>query len=240
MKFHNKLDAQRFLAEIGKLNEALSVSDTYQATDEELKSFISLRSPLVRKIKNHRQSSVQKANWRTNRFKIMRGIKSFHKSVAGKRFHRKLGRLLATRITRDKTSDSSVYDKHEALEGINSLKQHLIVELGYFHILYEQIEIEELLLDHAIPILSDIEKKILGDEDLTDDEQAFIMDMIERDVLLDEISKTTGESFENLKKWCEDITTELESNGITQDSPEYVTELLKVLIHSSNETKNGI
>lgn len=242
MKFHSTLDAQAFMVEIGKLQEAMEVNASYTPTNEELQSFIGGRTGLVRKIKNHRQSSKQRANWRENRFKIMRGIKSFHKSTDGKRFHRKLGRFLATRLTKDKkrTTDESIYDKHEALNGISSLKQHLIVELGYFHSLYEQVEVEELVMDNSLPVLTEIENKIITGEDLNDDEITFIMDMLDRNTLLDELSKITGESFDNLKQWCEDITIDLEKSGITNESPEYYVELLKGLLHSSCETKDGI
>jgi len=244
MKFHNKLDVQSFLVEIGRpLQEAIEANEGYVPTSEELSSFISGRTSLVKNIKNRRQSANSKANWRENRYKIMRGIKSFHKSTDGKRFHRKLGRFLATRITKDKRgsiTDESIYDKHEALNGISSLKQHLVVELGYFHSLYEQVEIEELIMDNALPVLTEIENKVLTGNELTADEITFISDMIDQNTLLDEIAKITGESFDNLKKWCEDITIDLQNKGITYDSPEFVSELLKTLLLSSHETKNSI
>lgn len=243
MKFHSKIDAQTFLIELGKVAEALAVNEEYVPTSEELSSFISSRTSLVKNIKNRRQSSKQKANWRENRFKIMRGIKSFHKSTDGKRFHRKLGRFLATRITKDKrgsNTSESFYEKHEALNGLVSLKQHLVVELGYYHNLYEQVELEEMITDNALPVLTEIENKILTGDDLNQDEISFIMDMIDENTLLDEISKLTGESFDNIKKWCEDSKIELEQRGISNESPEYFTELLKYLFHSSRETKNGV
>jgi hypothetical protein len=239
MKFHNQIDAQSFLIEIGKMSEALSISNDWEPTDEELKSFISQRSPLVRKIKNHRQSSKQKANWRENRYKIMRGIKSFHKSVDGKRFHRKLGRLLATRITKDKnTNEDTIQEKYEALNALSSLKQHMLVELNYFHKLYEQVEMEEMVLDSSLHMLSELEKKVLSGDDLDQDEIAFIADMVDKNTLLDEIAKSTGETFDNIKKWCDTVTTELTANGINQDGPEFYTELFKTLILSANETKS--
>jgi hypothetical protein len=238
MKFHSLLDAQSFLLEIGKLDEVHLVDSNWKPTDEELKSFISQRSPLVRTIKNHRQSSKQKANWRENRYKIMRGIKSFHKSVDGKRFHRKLGRLLATRVTKDKNSTgSSVQDKYESLQAIVALKQHMLVELGYFRKLYEQVEMEEMIVDSSLPMLTELEKKVLNDTDLDQDEITFLADMVDKKTLLDEIAKCTGETFDNINKWCDDKTTELTANGINQDSPEFYTELFKTLILSANETK---
>lgn len=238
MKFHNVLDAQKFLIEIGKLNEAMTVDSVYEPTNEEISAFISIRSPLVSKIKDHRQASASKANWRQNRYKIMRGIKSFHSSVEGKRFHRKLGRFLATRITREKATNESVFEMHEALVGLNSLRQHLIVELGYFHNLYEQIEVEELVVDYAVPMLSSIETKVLKGEELDSDEWSFLMDMVSKNHLVSALSELTGESFENLNNMYDTIISDLEKNGIKKENPEYYDYLVKSLIKSCHETKN--
>ena len=61
--------------------------------------FIKKRRGLVSRLKDMQKSGKTKAQWRTGRWKIMRGIKRFHRSTEGKRFHRQLGRFLATRDT---------------------------------------------------------------------------------------------------------------------------------------------
>jgi hypothetical protein len=243
MKFKDKLDAQSFLLEVGNTTKASSVTEAYEPTEEEMKSFISQRGSLSKHIKNRRKSAKQKASWRKNRHKIMRGIKSFHKSTDGKRFHRKLGRFLATRITRDKRpshKSESFSDIFESLNALTSLKQHLIVELGYYHRVYERIEVEEMILENALQMLSEIENKVVNGYNLTEDELAMLFDMVNQDTLLDELSKLTGEAFENLKKWCEDITNDLENSGISQDSEKFIEELIKNLILSARETKHDV
>ena len=152
MKFSSITDVQSFLLEIGMLEECYKVNSTnYEPTSEQLDTFIRNRSPVIQSIKNNKKSSSQKYNWLKNRSKIMRGISRFHRSADGKKFHRKLGLFLATRIS-ESVSDS-FYDKNDYLISLNSLKQHLLIELSYFKPLLESVETEIMILDYALPII---------------------------------------------------------------------------------------
>jgi len=93
---------------------------------------------------------------------MLKGIRAFHKSVAGKRFHRRLGNFLASRITRKKEKPTEALEfntlmsKQASLKGLTSAKQHLFVELEYFHQLEEHIQLEEFLIDYALPYFRNI------------------------------------------------------------------------------------
>ena len=202
MKFQTTLDAQTFLLEILKFDKITEVNETYVPTSEEMDLFIKHREPLVKRIKNYAKSSAQKANWRQNRTNMMKGIKSFHRSVDGKRFHRRLGRFLSTRITKDRETNEgyqTLLAKQEYLKGINSAKQHLFVELEYFHQLEAQVEIEEMILEYAIPFFRSIEEKIITNEELTDDELVFLMDLTEEKTLIQSIAEKLGKEFAEIE-----------------------------------------
>jgi len=224
MKFNTTLDAQTFLTEVREFSKIKDADEKYEPTNEEVQSFLKARTPLVKKLKNNRKSSAQKANWRQNRYKMMKGIKAFHKSVKGKRFHRKLGTFLATRLFRAKTSESGfsmLLSKQGYLKGLNSAKQHLLVELEYFHQLQEQVELEEFITDYAYPYFRSIEEKVIIDEDLTDDELVFLFDLVEANALITSFSDKTGLTFAQIEKMWNAIRNDLNKEGITDDDEKF-------------------
>lgn len=229
MKFNNLLDLQTFLLEIKEYDLAVNVSEDFNPTNEQVKSFLKARTPLVKKMKDHRKSSTQKANWRGNRHKMMKGIKAFHKSVEGKRFHKRLGRFMATRILRQrnprKPGKSKKCEsffvlmevKKDYLLGLNAAKQHLFVELQYFHTLQEQVEFEEFLVDYALPYFRVIEEKILADEELTNDELTFIYDLTRTDAMLQSFSERLNTEFAEIEKVWNSIVGDLNKNGTIEE-----------------------
>lgn len=223
MKFKSDLDAQLFLTEVGAFDLLNEADKEYKPNEELLEEFVKRRSPLVKKIKDHRKSSNQKNNWKKNRHKMMKGIKTFHKSVEGKRFHRKLGRFLATRITRGKKQTSALkkdeeftllMQKQEALKGLTSVKQHLFVELEYFHKLDEQVELEEMIIDYAIPLLQSIENSILHNIDLSESEMSFLFDLTKKEVIINELAEKFNSPFEKVEEVWKKVTDKVEESNV--------------------------
>lgn len=234
MKFASKLDVQTFLIEIQALDKISSVDESYKASVDEVTNFLKARNPLVKKLKDHGKSSKQKANWRKNRTGMMKGIKAFHRSVAGKRFHKKLGRFLATRIFRPKRSKSEAHlsmlqDRQEFLVGLNSAKQHLLIELEYFHQLQEQVELEDFITDYAFPYFRIIEDKIIQDEELTDDELVFLMDIVENNALINSLATKSGQTFAQIEKLWDSISNDLKADGTTEDDEKFFPVLVTIL-----------
>ncbi len=197
MKFFDLLTTKAFLAEIGEFNLIAEVDSNFVPTSEQVDTFLSNRTPLVKKLKDSRKSQTQKTNWRKNRHKMMKGIKKFHRSVDGKRFHRKLGNYIATRITKgDASKNENGYEvlmaKQDFLKGLNSAKQHLFVELDYYHSLDEQVELEEMIIDYAIPLFQRIENKTVTNEELNDDDLTFLFDLTDKSAII----KCIAEKFE--------------------------------------------
>lgn len=136
------LDAQKFCLEESIDFGSIQESDgTIQMEVSE--DILSERRERKKLAKDHKRSNSAKKTWRTKRRSIMRGIKRFHRSTEGKRFHRKLGRLSATRDTRS---------KNEWLVGVQSLLTHLSIEETYVSSLDEEAELE-LLHEMIRPVL---------------------------------------------------------------------------------------
>lgn len=242
MKFRTSLDANTFLAEVRSFDKVGSVKESYEPTKEELSEFIKSRGTLVKKLKNSRKSNDQKANWRKNRSGMMKGIKAFHKSVKGKRFHKRLGRFLASRIFRKKRSNEGLEDAYEGLllkqsylKGLNAAKQHLFVELEYFHQLEEQVDLELFITDYAIPLFRSIELKVLEGADLEEDEISFLFDILEKDVVLGSLAQSKGVEFAQIKKLWNSIQEKLIKDGITEEEADFYTHIVQGL--KSDEQK---
>lgn len=231
MKFNSELDVLTFLSEIQDF-EAMKeegLDENFKPTNEQMQSFLKARTPLVRKMKNYRKSSDQKVSWKDNRYKMMKGIKAFHKSVEGKRFHKRLGRFLASRIVRrnepKKKNEEMEYEmlisKQSHLKGLNACKQHLFVELEYFHQLEPHVELEEFLVDYAIPLFQMVEQKILHDEELSEDELTFVFDITEAKTIIQSFADKSGRSFAEIEKMWDAIGKSLKKKGIDKDDSKF-------------------
>jgi hypothetical protein len=86
MKFKNAIDEQVFRSEW--LKSGLSLNE-----------FLVKRQELELGLVDWERSQRQRQNWRKYRWRYLKGIRDFHSSTVGKRFHRNLGRFLATRET---------------------------------------------------------------------------------------------------------------------------------------------
>jgi hypothetical protein len=82
---------------------------------------------LVKKSIDRKKSRDMKNNWRRNKQKFIKGLKKWHQSTQGKRFHRALGRFNALR-----ENYNSLDTITDALFGLNSIETHLILELKYY------------------------------------------------------------------------------------------------------------
>ena len=125
MRFHDDIDKQMFESEL-----------TSDGLDEA--GFLKKRKALISKLKNFRKKQDQKGNWRKNRWKIMKGIKRFHKSTAGKAFHRQLGRLIATKDF----AGLKYGEAQELVVPLSSMLTHAFVEHEFYMTTSEHVEYE--------------------------------------------------------------------------------------------------
>lgn len=209
MKFVSKTEAQQFLLEIERSDLVSSAEATFVPTAEMLELFIKGRHSIIPKLKSFRRSQSSKSAWRTNRYKYMKGIKAFHKSTEGKRFHRSLGRFLATRMTsKDKGKMSMGYaEKFESLKGISSLRTHLYIDTMYFRPLNDHIEFD-LFLDEAVIATINEEKKLYeGDDTFVEQDLDILLRSVNPKDLLQEYCIVIGVEYndtylENFNQLC--------------------------------------
>lgn len=152
MKFKSKLDKQFFLSEINRLDLLESLTDDWQPTDDLVEVFLQSRDNILHPLKDFRKSQNMKQQWRHNRYGLMRGIKNFHKSTEGKRFHRALSDYLVRKTANQKMKDNTLLAMTqesliESLKAISSLRTHIYIEHAYYHPLNEQIDLQLLSED---------------------------------------------------------------------------------------------
>lgn len=215
MKFINDDDAKLFLIEVGKLEEAVSATKDYEPQIDLIEELVRKRQSLIGSLKDHRKGQDAKASWRANRAKMMKGIKAYHRSTEGKRFHRNLGTFLATRIIdRSKPFIESVpYSQLcETLKALSSARTHMYIELEYYHQVLEQAELEEFVFNYAAPILKKIEEKIIDRVSLDEDEMSFLVDITEEKALTEAFFYDSDADIEQFQEWKNSLNlTEIET-----------------------------
>ena len=235
MKFLNDEDAKLFLIEIGRLDMIESVDKEFEPSEEMLEIYIGRREGLVKKLKDHRRGQNTKAQWRESRHKMMRGIKAYHRSTEGKRFHRNLGNHLANRIFKHE-SFSNIIEKSEYLKALSSAKTHFFIELQYYHSLSEQLELEELIFDYSSALFSSIEHKVIHDIELNEDEESFLFDITEVASVVKSLAQKAGVSMDTVENKWKSIRDGLLKSGLKETDDKFYPILVSTLKKSLNLT----
>ena len=183
MKFKEEIQKNLLLIEIGEFS---SVSDNPLITEEQEKIFIQKRTPELNHLVDFKKSQKAKSAWRRHRYDYMTGIKKFHNSTKGKKFHRQLGTFLATHNFTDsilnqgliseinKTDESldkfcqnkldfgyvSIADTAATLKALSSLKTHILIEAEFFKPLFEEYSFR-CLLEDSTEVLKSLEDSLL-------------------------------------------------------------------------------
>lgn len=188
MKFQSDQDKILFLSEVGRVD---LFEGQAEIPAEVIDEFIKRRREKVFQLKDFRRSQLSKRAWRVNRFSMMKGINKFHRSVKGKKFHRQLGRFLATRVF-----EVGDYNPIEVVKAISSAKTHLLLEFDYFMGFDEELELHNLI-EYAIPLLSEIETKVIEEspEALSADHYELLARLCDPVILKEESGKDLDESF---------------------------------------------
>ena len=222
MKFKSITDAKLFLVDCNEYSLVDTVTENYEPDSELLEAFIKRRRQLVDKVKDFRKSQTAKQNWRHYRKKYMDGIKAFHRSTDGKRFHRNLGRFLASRIT-DEDFKPSYTELVEYLKSLSSLPTHLLVDLAYYKTTEAQCTYEELL-DESFPIIYRVLNKMYYAD--------FFINESDMDMLLR--LTDSKELCKSLKEKCPNLNTDKLSEALNNKTSE-ITYLEVINIYINNK-----
>jgi phage shock protein A len=156
MKFKTKLDEVQY--QILNLNE-VEVRKRLGAVKKKIS-------------KDRDKERTMRDQWRRNKHKMMKGIKKWNKSTAGKRFHRALGRFNALR---ENATMQYVYDElspgensveisidqvNDALLSLSSIETHLYIELQYYEpnpeVMTEFLLLVYNFVDYSSPLKKDL------------------------------------------------------------------------------------
>jgi len=159
MKFKNAVDEQVFRSEW--LRSGLSLDE-----------FLVKRRELEIGLVDWERSQRQKQNWRKYRWKYLKGIRDFHSSTVGKKFHRNLGRFLATRETetllkayqREKEKERElrgldlrkVQENLEFLIAVLSAGVHALIEERYYKASVDEAVDYKLFLEELLKKLKEV------------------------------------------------------------------------------------
>lgn len=189
MKFRDEVHKYLFLAEC---EASAEITDDWEPSEELKDLFIKRRRDVVTRLKSFRRSQATKAQWRRNRYKIMKGIDNFHKSTDGKRFHRNMGKFLATRdfgdmsiFAKSKDDDTelsslaslSADERATFMKALSSLKTHLYVETEYYHPITDHVDLE-LLIEEIIQPFDRMERSAIFGESLWFDDMELLVRMV--------------------------------------------------------------
>lgn len=232
MKFASLQDKKIFMVELGEIDHLDKITDEFKPSDEMIELLIKRRKKLFGQLRDFRKSQNTKAQWRKNRYKLMKGIKTFHKSTAGKKFHRSLGRFLATRD--NYTSGSLLGTREglsETLKALSSVKTHGYIEIEYYHSLNEEIEYW-IFMEEMIPVIDRIEKHVLSKqtEKIEEDDWEFLIRLTESAALVKSFAEKSGKTIEVVEKMWNEIKSALIKDGKDEGDPRFyglVVDILK-------------
>lgn len=212
IKFTCDKDAKLFLVEMNMINLLEGATKDFKPDSKMYELFIQRRKKILPGLKDFRRSQLSKQAWRHNRFKIMSGIKKFHSSTKGKRFHRELGRFIATRDVfgsgllagsrgNMRQTSETYQDIHETLEFLkvlSSAKTHLLIPYDYYMSVDEYVDYA-IFTEEFLITLNKIEEKLLKwDFTFDEDDVDLIYRCLDTRVVIDEIAKATGSDRDRL------------------------------------------
>lgn len=231
MKFVTDNDAKLFLAEIERIDLIQEATKDFKPDEEMMELFLKKRRSLVPQLKDFKKRQKSKKQWRYLRYKMMGGIRRFHKSTAGKKFHRALARYNATREqletqSKDQFNITSIVD---ILKALSSLKTHSYIELEYYHPFCEELEYR-IFFEELIPLVEKLESKLLcGDFTLEKEDEELLLRVIDTSELFKHFSELYNRGVSSIEKLYEKCKEELEQKDVTEDSDFFYVDLFSLL-----------
>jgi len=237
MKFSSIEEIQMFLIDCDvNINEVSSANDlTFTPSQELIETFIKRRRNSSKSLKDFRKSQVTKEQWRHKKYDMMKGIKAFHSSTKGKKFHRNLGRFISTRVPLTKSnmmsirkSDESYFlELSEVFKSLSSLKTHAWIQLDNYMTLSDYVDYE-IFLEKLMEVTSEFESQLLKLDPMIKSESLdFLIACISPNSLIDSFL-SEGQDFNKLKEQFEKYF----SNAETAEFP--FIESLQSALNSSN------
>ena len=240
MKLRTPDDRLHFLVDVNRLDLLETLSTEEEIPKEIFEIFIKRRRGLMKNLVNFRRKQITKREWRTGRWKFLRGLHKFHSSIRGKRMHRALGRFLATRILRPhlkplhKRYESLDSVQFEALKALSSYRTHMYIEGDYWQPLEEEADLYSLL-EYAIPLLNEIEIKLYKnpDEELNEDELELLLRLVDDRELCKSMAELTHVDPEKIIETHKATVSNLiRQGGTSVDDTFFLTSVMERIANS--------
>lgn len=204
MKFLNESDKELFEYQV-------------KASGDSEDKFIHKRHSLIGSLKDFRKGEKSKSGWRHNRWRHLIGIKRFHRSTAGKKFHRKLGNFLAGRtFTTKSTSQTESYlEVHDLKISLSSLLTHALIEREYFMEVSEAANYELFL--------EELEQEVgrILNEGYKDEDFDFLIRLTETAEMVKSLADKSGKSVEDVEAHWEKAKELAKKEGKQEDEEGY-------------------
>jgi hypothetical protein len=195
--------------------------------------FITRRKSTIKGLRDFRKSQQSKHAWRASRWKHLQGIRRFHKSTAGKRFHRSLGRFLTTRYTRDKSSLSQ-RESYDLVMALGSVLTHAAIEQEYFFpSITEACEYEEFV-DYISGEVGQMLMELHEDNFDFDAHEEVLLRLCETNALISSFAEKTGKSVQEVEAAWNKAKDAAKEEGKEEDSENfyaYVVTILKSMLN---------
>jgi hypothetical protein len=231
LKFKSIADKQAFLMEMNRLDLLSKVDEEYTPDKELLELFFDTNRSLFQGLKDHRKSKAAEGAWRQHRYKFMQGIKTFHRSTEGKRFHRELGNFLATHNFEKGflfSKRESFHEKYSYLKPITSALTHFIIELEYYHPLSESVELHLMLEDVSL-LVDRVKENFFSNKELDEQDYSFLIRLTETVAQVKAFAEKSGKSVEEVEKLWNEIKADLKEQGKKESDENFFALLVGIL-----------
>jgi hypothetical protein len=232
MKFLSVADKSSFLVEIGRLDLLGNINEEYVPDEELLELFFSKENSLFTSLKNHKKSKSMESVWRHHRYKYMRGIKAFHKSTEGKRFHRELGRFIATHNFEkgflSSIKNESYHTIYAYLKPFSSIKTQFIISQEYYRPIVESVDLHLTFID-AIVLEKRMSDHFLLGKKLDNDDYDFVLRLVETNAQINAFAEKTGKSKEEIEKMWKAVKQSLIDSGDKEEDPGFYKKLVGII-----------
>lgn len=191
MKFLDKHELNLFFIESGNFQKLNSEEVDFEPDSEMLEGIFIKRQDRKASLPSFRKSQDTEGQWRGMRYKMLSGIRRFHRSTEGKRQHRAMARFLANREIRPSIKDQSILSMQERSLLITEL-DNFVQDISDFHEKYfhpiddyfDLFTIRQSIVNMCEGIISNL----ISPLSLNDDQNDFIEFLVEEDNIISAIS----------------------------------------------------
>jgi len=207
MRFESKDDVVMFLVECDQHDLIESATKDFTPSEEMIELFLKRRKKTVKHLKDFRRQQISRQQWRHNRYSMMKGIKSFHKSTKGKKFHRALARFISTRIPLTGQSilslrhvgESYLRELGEVFKALASYKTHAWIQLENYMSVSDTADYE-IFLEEVIQAVASIESELMKPNPALDASKVdFLLSTLNHNYVFDSL-ETEESSFDQLQE----------------------------------------